>query len=192
LLQTASVPPLTPAQDQVDDPPQDPGTRDFEIPTEQAYRTARLHEPSTGHGGLSLVQLVASVQPSEPRHDQVDDPHPQDHSTFADGRPLLQENWVALSQEPLVGQTGLVFVQFVALVHEYEPRHDQVDDPPQEPELIDDGVPTAQPNCAALLQVPLIGHGSRTILHVSLVCHERVQFQVDACPQVRLSGSGDT
>ena len=67
-----------------------------------------------------------------------------------------------------------------------------MDDPPQEPEFVADGVPMAQPNCAALLQVPLIGHGSSTILQVSLVCHDRVQFQVDACPQVRLSGSGDT
>lgn len=38
----------------------------------------------------------------------------------------------------------------------------------------------------------MTGHGSSTILQVSLVCPERAQFQVEACPQVRLSGSGDT
>lgn len=92
MVQTASVPPLAPAQDHVADPPQEPVTCAFEVPIEQAYFMARLHDPSTGHGGLSLVQLVASVPPSVPRHDQVDEPPPQDPSTFADGIPLLQEN----------------------------------------------------------------------------------------------------
>ena len=97
-----------------------------------------------------------------------------------------------LSQEPLSGQTGLSLEQLVALVHEYAPIQDQVDVPQQEPDFVNEGVPTAQPNWVALLQVPFTGHGSSTILQVSLVCHERVQFQVDACPQVRFSGSGDT
>lgn len=52
---------------------------------------ARLHEPSTGQAGLILVQFVASVPPSAPRQDQVDEPPPQEPSIFADGRPLLQE-----------------------------------------------------------------------------------------------------
>ena len=45
-----------------------------------------------GQAGFSLVQFVALVPPSAPRHDQVDDPPPQEPSIFADGRPLLQVN----------------------------------------------------------------------------------------------------
>ena len=62
-----------------------------------------------------------------------------------------------------------------------------MDDHPHDHEFVNEAVPTAHPNCAALLQVPLTGHGFSTILQVSLVCHERVQFQVEVCQQVRES-----
>lgn len=90
--QTASVQPLAPIHDQVVNHPQEPATCALEIPTEQAYFVARLHEPSTGQAGLGLAQLVALVPPSAPRHDQVDDPPQQVPSIFDEGRPLLQAN----------------------------------------------------------------------------------------------------
>lgn len=51
-----------------------------------------------------------------------------------------------LLQEPFVGQTGLTLVQLLAFVHQLAPRHDQVDNPSQEPDFVNEGVPTAQPN----------------------------------------------
>ena len=121
----------------------------------------------TGHGGVNLVQLRSSVPPLAPRHDQVDESTPpQAPVTFQELVPILQANSVELSQEPLMAQAGLDFAQLVASDHQLTPRHDQVDDPPQEPGRFAVVVPRVQAYCTALLQVQLIGHGELGLVQV--------------------------
>jgi hypothetical protein len=89
--------------------------------------------------------VTSSVPPFAPRHDQVDDP-PQDHATFADEVPTEQAYCVELSQAPFITQAGLGLVQLRSSDPPPAPRHDQVDDPPQDPAILENEVPVVQAN----------------------------------------------
>jgi hypothetical protein len=99
----------------------------------------------TGHGAFAILQLTSSVPPPAPRHDQVDDP-PQDPATFADEVPTEQAYCVELSQAPFITQAGLGLVQLRSSDPPPAPRHDQVDDPPQDPAILLLVLPPRQAN----------------------------------------------
>jgi hypothetical protein len=48
--------------------------------------------PLIEQSALSLLQLRSSDPPLAPRHDQVDEPHPQEPATVPDAVPVVQAN----------------------------------------------------------------------------------------------------
>ena len=60
--------------------------------------------------------------------------------------PVEQANRTELLQVPLMGQGGLDLLQVRSSVPPPEPRHNQVDDPPQEPARFPELVPAVQAN----------------------------------------------
>jgi hypothetical protein len=161
------VPPFAPRHDQVDEStqPQDPAIFHEDVPTAQENSVELSQEPLTGHGAFERLQFVASEPPFAPRQVQVDD-HPQDPGRFAVVVPSVHPYWIVLLQEPFIGHGAFARVQLMSLVPPFAPRHDQVDDPPQDPATVPDAVPRAQANCVELSQEPLIGHGAFAILQL--------------------------
>jgi hypothetical protein len=115
------------------------------IPVVQANSVVLLQAPLTGHGGFNFPQVISSVPPLAPRQVQFEI-HPQEPATFADEVPIEQAYCVELSQTPLTTQAGLDLVQERSLDPPPAPRQDQVDDPPQEPAILENEVPVVQAN----------------------------------------------
>jgi hypothetical protein len=68
-----------------------------------------------------------------------------------------------LLQMPLTTQTAFALEQPTAFVHPPLQRHDQVDDPPQDPATLDDEVPAEQAYWVALLHAPLTAQAALAI-----------------------------
>lgn len=117
LLQDAVVPPLSPVQLQVADPPHEPATFEAEVPAEQAKLVLLLQDPLTGHDAFALLQL-AFEPPFGLLQLQVADP-PHDPATFDTEVPTEQEKLVELSHTPAM-HAGFAVLQ-LALLHPFVP-----------------------------------------------------------------------
>jgi hypothetical protein len=95
---------------------------------------------------LSLLQLRSSVPPFAPRHDQVDDPHPQEPATVPDAVPVAQANCVELSHAPFTTQAGFGILQLVSFDQPQKPRQVHVADHPHDPATFAVPDPVVQAN----------------------------------------------
>jgi hypothetical protein len=65
-----------------------------------------------------------------------------------------------------MGHGAFAILQLRSSDHQATPRHDQVDDPPQDPATLAVVIPAEQANCVELSQEPFTGHEAFALLQV--------------------------
>jgi hypothetical protein len=110
----AFVPPPDPRQVQVDEPPHEPATLDADVPAEQAYCVALLHEPFTIQAAFAIPQTEFDPPPLQRQFQLLD--HPHEPAENPEGEPA-EHVLLDHPQDQFTAQAGLAREQVAEAAH---------------------------------------------------------------------------